>query len=319
MPVSSANSRCSASRARYGRRMTIVHVVNGDSVEHTLAHADLPGRVVVWRDVLYEGDVPPGDPPAVLRARAAFLAGADHGSRERIYADLAAADAALVAALDDGCETVLWFEHDLHDQLQLIQILARIAGHPRRDAARLIALDSFPGRPGFRGLGELSAEELVTLWPTRAAIPAERLRHGDTRLRGAAGIRRRHARGAWRRALRGAAVPRRRAAPAAGGAAMGRPRSRPQRAPDPARRRRRRARSGRGLPGDDAHGGGALQRRLLDLQAHRRPRSRYAAAARGDGERSRPDARRPGGARVLAPTARTRTSRTAPASDPRLS
>jgi hypothetical protein len=147
-----------------------VHVVNGDSVEHTLAHTGLPGAVVVWRDVLHEGDVPPGDPAAVREARAAFLAGAGYGSRERILAGLAEADAALVAALDEGRETVLWFEHDLHDQLQLIQILSRIAAHPGRGALRMITLDSFPGRPGFAGLGELSAEELVTLWPGRAPI-----------------------------------------------------------------------------------------------------------------------------------------------------
>ena len=129
--------------------------------------------MIVWRDVLHEGDVPPGDPRnRAGEARATFLAGNGHGSRERILADLAAADAALIEALDAGRETVLWFEHDLHDQLQLIQILTRIAGHPGRDAVRMITLDSFPGRPGFRGLGELSAEQLVTLWPTRAAIPA---------------------------------------------------------------------------------------------------------------------------------------------------
>ena len=127
-----------------------VHVVNGDSVEHTLAHSGLPGAVIVWRDVLHEGDVPPGDPAAVREARAAFLAGSGYGSREPILAALAEADAALVAALDEGRETVLWFEHDLHDQLQLIQILSRIAA--LRDAAR--APDharQLPGRPGFAG------------------------------------------------------------------------------------------------------------------------------------------------------------------------
>jgi hypothetical protein len=146
-----------------------VHVVNGDSVEHTLARSSLPGPVIVWRDVLHEGDVPPGDPATVREARAMFLADG-YGSRERILALLAEADAALVGALDEGRETALWFEHDLHDQLQLIQILSRIAGHPGRGMLRLITLDSFPGRPGFAGLGELSAEELVTLWPGRAPI-----------------------------------------------------------------------------------------------------------------------------------------------------
>jgi hypothetical protein len=34
----------------------------------------------------------------------------------------------------------------------------------------LIVVGSFPGRPGFRGLGELTADDLETLWPAR--VPA---------------------------------------------------------------------------------------------------------------------------------------------------
>jgi Domain of unknown function (DUF1835) len=149
-----------------------VHVVNGDSVARTLADSTVRGPVVVWRDVLCEGPLPPGDPAAVRAARAEFLAGAGFGSVATILADLEAVDAALIAALDRGLETVLWFEHDLHDQLQLIQILARIADHPARDATRLITLDRFEGHPRFAGLGELSAGELVTLWPGRRPIAA---------------------------------------------------------------------------------------------------------------------------------------------------
>jgi hypothetical protein len=149
-----------------------VCVVNGDSVARTLASSGVGGTVVVWRDVLCEGPVPPGDPAAVRRVRAAFLADAGMGSAEEILAGLEAADAALVAALADGRETVLWFEHDLHDQLQLIQILARIADEPGRDAARLISIDSHPAHPRFAGLGELSAGELAALWPERHPIDA---------------------------------------------------------------------------------------------------------------------------------------------------
>ena len=62
---------------------------------------------------------------------------------------------------------VLWFEHDLYDQLQLVDALALAApdGTPE-----LVVVGSFPGRPGFRGLGELTADELETLWPGR--VPA---------------------------------------------------------------------------------------------------------------------------------------------------
>ena len=149
-----------------------MHVVNGDSVAATLARSGLGGSVIAWRDVLSEGPVPPGDAAAVCRARARFLADAGFGSAEAILADLEAADAELNAALTGGRETVLWFEHDLHDQLQLIQILARIAGHPGRPGVRLITLDSYPGHPRFAGLGELGADELAALWPRRQPIDA---------------------------------------------------------------------------------------------------------------------------------------------------
>jgi hypothetical protein len=151
----------------------VVHVTNGDIVAEKLARSRLGGAAIAWRDVLHEGTVPPGDPATVHRARARFLADAGAGSAESVLADLEGADAALIAALDAGGETVLWFEHDLHDQLQLIQILARIADHPARARARLISIDHFPGHPRFAGLGELSSEELETLWPGRLPIAAD--------------------------------------------------------------------------------------------------------------------------------------------------
>jgi hypothetical protein len=149
-----------------------VHITNGDIVAEKLERSSLGGPAIAWRDVLHEGRVPPGDPATVRSARAEFLAQAGYGSAEAILADLEAADAALVAVLDEGRETVLWFEHDLHDQLQLIQILARIADHPARGAARLISIDRYPGHARFAGLGELSTDELTTLWPGRRPLGA---------------------------------------------------------------------------------------------------------------------------------------------------
>ncbi|HEY3613946.1 MAG TPA: hypothetical protein VGK92_09585 [Gaiellales bacterium] len=150
-----------------------VHVVNGDSVALTLPGAGLGGDVVVWRDVLHEGSFPPTDPAIARRLRSAFLAAAGFGSAEAIAAGFETADAALPAALAARRETVLWFEHDLHDQLQLVQILERIARHPQRSCARLLTIDRHPAHPRFAGLGELSASELGALWPLRSPLAAE--------------------------------------------------------------------------------------------------------------------------------------------------
>ena len=83
--------------------------------------------------------------------------------------DLDARDRALADAAAGGGEVVLWFEHDLYDQLQLLQLLDRLA-----DAARgrvsLVCIGAFPGVEPFYGLGQLSPAQLASLHPGRAPV-----------------------------------------------------------------------------------------------------------------------------------------------------
>jgi hypothetical protein len=69
----------------------------------------------------------------------------------------------------DG-EYVLWFEADLYDQLQIIQILARLAGFGvPAHRITLICIGEHPGIARFGGLGQLTAEQLRQLPATSAA------------------------------------------------------------------------------------------------------------------------------------------------------
>ena len=153
----------------------MLHVTNGDSTTATMQSAGLAGDRLSWRDVLHEGPVP-DLPPAELRAvRAEYLATlGDHGDAAAVEADLLARDERLAAALAEGEPVVLWFEHDLYDQLQLIQILAGLSDRPEH--VELICIGSFPGRPRFAGLGELEPDELASLWPVRAPVIPEHVR-----------------------------------------------------------------------------------------------------------------------------------------------
>src|SRR5262249_44819033 len=47
--------------------------------------------------------------------------------------------------------------------------------HEAGVAPELVVVDSFPDKPGFRGLGELTADELETLWPERRRATSEAL------------------------------------------------------------------------------------------------------------------------------------------------
>jgi hypothetical protein len=62
-------------------------------------------------------------------------------------------------------KVVLWFDADLYDQLQLLQVLHRLAAMGARDMT-LVSIGEFTGRSHFAGLGELAASELVALRKT---------------------------------------------------------------------------------------------------------------------------------------------------------
>jgi len=101
----------------------LLHITNGDCAAAVLSQV-VQGSIIPWRDVLHEGPVRAGlSLEELSEERAAFIAGAGWGDaigkfRER--------DAAFRRAGEHD-EIVLWFEHDLYDQLQLIQVLDGLA------------------------------------------------------------------------------------------------------------------------------------------------------------------------------------------------
>jgi hypothetical protein len=145
--------------------MAALHVSNGDCTD--LAGTGLASRVLYWRDSLHEGPVPAVGPEELRQVRAAFLVAAGADDRAEGSAIFAERDRTLAANLDG--EYVLWFEADLYDQLQIIQILARLAdlGVPAQRIA-LICIGEHPGIARFGGLGELTAAQLRELPTTNA-------------------------------------------------------------------------------------------------------------------------------------------------------
>lgn len=148
----------------------MLHITNGSAV--SLADTGIGGEIVCWLDVLHEGPVPAGlDLDDLTRLRACFLS--DEWSQHQ--PSLVERDAALrgFAAHQD---VTLWFEHDLYDQLQLIQILDWFHGRNTGSTRlTLICIDEFPGVDPFHGLGQLTGAQLATLWPRRRAVSSREL------------------------------------------------------------------------------------------------------------------------------------------------
>ena len=162
---------------------SILHITNGTAIISGMRSAGIEGAIVPWEDALHEGPVPQGLNVAAMRdRRAEFLAACGWGRSVELNRMLAERDAALESAasrLDPGRpesrarveEIVLWFEFDLYDQLQLLQVLERLPldGSPRVTA---VADDEY--------LGHLSAPTLAAIFTTRREVTsAERLAARD--------------------------------------------------------------------------------------------------------------------------------------------
>jgi len=105
----------------------MLHITNGDVAAEGIRRAGVPGVVLPWRDVLHEGPVPAGLSLDELRpVRARFIAGCGWAEFADALRGFAERDAAL-AGFRAHDEVVLWFEHDLYDQLQLVQLLDHFA------------------------------------------------------------------------------------------------------------------------------------------------------------------------------------------------
>jgi hypothetical protein len=152
-----------------------LHVTNGSCAGDKLK-TFVDGPVILMADVLHDGPAPRVDGDAWYDARAGHLGDDDHGpyTPGEVRAGLADSDAAVTQAASRGDDLVLWFEHDLFDQLLLIRTLDLIArADPnRRAAVSLVSVDRFPGVERFIGLGQLSPQELASLWPQRRPISA---------------------------------------------------------------------------------------------------------------------------------------------------
>jgi hypothetical protein len=155
----------------------MIHLVAGESTNGTLKESSVPGEKFSIDDILMEGPIVDGlktESSWILRAeylqrystipQSEYLSG--KAERDRILNE---------SLLHD--EIVLWFEFDLFCQANLLYYLdwyaSRDLGATR---LTLICPEHVPGRPAFRGLGELPAEELESLFPTRAEVTAEQKR-----------------------------------------------------------------------------------------------------------------------------------------------
>jgi hypothetical protein len=173
----------------YHSSVSALHITNGDCAANTL-RSFLTDPVLITCDVLHDGPAPAVDGDAWHEVRARWLTEGYDARFAETRASLAAFDRT-VTQPGRHDEIVLWFEHDLFDQLLLIRTLDLLARAPvqyvasdvlsaeasakavSRASVSLICIGEFPGIERFIGLGQLDAEQLASLYPERKPVTTD--------------------------------------------------------------------------------------------------------------------------------------------------
>jgi len=146
----------------------ILNITNGDCAVEIMKKANIPGVFLPWRDVLHEGPVPDNlSLEELSKVRAQFIIDRSWGSTEEVTKSFVQRDDEL-KSFKKYEKVILWFEHDLYDQLQIIQILDWFYQNPAGEVElAIICTDQY--------LGRLSPEQMIGLAKYEEPITAAHL------------------------------------------------------------------------------------------------------------------------------------------------
>ncbi len=143
---------------------TILHVLNGDATLNGFEQTGIDGDIMVWREVLSEGPVEENIASGSFWKKRSEWIGKTFGDTPDGYEDKVINQ---LSKLSGPYEEInLWFEFDLHCQVNMLGVIMMLS--KRTDlsapAVYLICPDSYPGVDDFRGMGELDASQLEDLY-----------------------------------------------------------------------------------------------------------------------------------------------------------
>lgn len=136
-------------------------ITNGDSTVKIMEQLNLEGDILPWRDVLHEGEVPLGlDFKALCQKRSDFIVSQGRGDKKSLQQHFDH----IIEKMDEANwyrDIELWFEHDLYDQLQIVQILDLLADKKVEEVS-IICTQNY--------LGEQTPQSLLKLYQFQEKI-----------------------------------------------------------------------------------------------------------------------------------------------------
>ena len=149
-----------------------LHIVNGDSLAQQMQELDLPGELIVWRELLCEGPTNKEIDSEFFKLRKKFLRKTYKISAEN-YEKRFISEVKKLKTLKNYDNVVLWFEFDLFCHLNMLAAISCLAEKDHHVPIFLVCSKKLKGEKEFQPLSQLNPTELKNHYENRIPLNTE--------------------------------------------------------------------------------------------------------------------------------------------------
>ena len=146
---------------------SILHILNGDSTAYSFKDTGLDGDILVWREVLSQGPLLEDISSAAFWEKRSDWISKGFNEAPENYRKKVIEPLGKLSNIYD--EITLWFEFDLHCQINMLGVMEMMLKHTDLSIPKvyLVCPNEYPGVEDFRGMGQLNGKQLALLYDDR--------------------------------------------------------------------------------------------------------------------------------------------------------
>lgn len=149
-----------------------LHIVNGDSLTEQMKELNLPGELIVWRELLCEGPTRQEINSEFFKIRKKFLKKEYDISAEN-YEERFISEIKKLKQLEDFDQVVLWFEFDLFCHINMLAAINFLTEKKKPVPISLVCSKKLEGEKEFQPLSQLDLKELQNHYENRILLNTE--------------------------------------------------------------------------------------------------------------------------------------------------
>ena len=156
---------------------SLLHITNGDIFTEKLKSLSLKGDIITWREMLCEGKTLCSvGSESFWKTRFDFL-NKNYNISKSLYIEKTLKEYRSLCNHKQQDHIVLWFEHDLFCQINMIAVLSWLKEH--RPYAQVSLVSSCKETDKLLALGELTDEKLRELYENRKILTQDDIEYAD--------------------------------------------------------------------------------------------------------------------------------------------